>query len=368
MLKMLSFALLVAAACGGGGGKVKIVDSGQDGSPDASAANTHNDMVDVRFTSDPARELTASPDDQPDNATALPIGTAATGTRITGVHADVDAVDEYRDRDTYLITTGPDTNELTVRLDWDDTASDHDFLVFNEVVGGGTLLPEVAAGVLVGNAAPEFQTFTVEPNKNYWVWTGTYDTLEDGSTAPTLPSTYDLSIYGANFVTTPAATCDFTEAADATNDDITAMGTPEASGLTFTNAARVICGKLDSTHFVPGMNGDPGVVDVDSYNLTVGTATSALVTLIGSGAEALSVVQFAAFDVDGNALQVGTFLSSHGVFSVDLPAAAAVFTVFALNQTATAAPINYQIKLTPDVPNTRAPKITAAADVTEAND
>jgi hypothetical protein len=63
--------------------------------------NAPNDVVEVRFTGDPAlrRVLTnGSP-----ASTNLTIGPSV---RITGTSANVDAPDEFRDRDTFAITTG----------------------------------------------------------------------------------------------------------------------------------------------------------------------------------------------------------------------------------------------------------------------
>jgi hypothetical protein len=167
------------------------------------AQNRNNDMVDVRFTQDPAMNLvnTALAGDTPE-ATGV-VTAAGTNYRFSGSIADVNAADEYRDRDTYLFETGPDTNQLAIRLNWDGATSDHDFFVFTVDPADPTkaLFPEVpgGTGLLIGDSEPEFATFSVKPSTKYWVWTGAFDTLADGATAPTLPAAYNLSVCAESF-------------------------------------------------------------------------------------------------------------------------------------------------------------------------
>jgi hypothetical protein len=129
--------------------------------------STGNDMVAVNFLADPARALTTAADVPEPSAI-----TAMTGMkyRISGASANVDAADEYHDRDAYLFTTGPTTNELSVRLNWASTMTDLDLLVFP--AGNVT---EIGASALVGNTEDEFTTFAVKPNADYWLWVGAYD-------------------------------------------------------------------------------------------------------------------------------------------------------------------------------------------------
>jgi hypothetical protein len=139
-----------------------------------------NDLVEVRFTGDPAlrRVLTAAADaPEPTGATFAP----ATSARFTGTSASVDAPDDYRDRDAYVVTTGAETDTLSVRLDWTG-AADLDFFVFPANV------PEIAGASQVTTASPELATFAVLPSTTYWLWIGAYDTSSG------LPITYDASI------------------------------------------------------------------------------------------------------------------------------------------------------------------------------
>lgn len=139
-----------------------------------------NDVVEVRFTGEPAlrRVLTAAADaPEPTGVTFAPGASA----RFTGTSANVDAADDYRDRDTYVITTGANTDTLAVRLDWIG-AADLDFFVFPAGV------PELAGASQVTTAGPELATFAVLPSTTYWLWIGAYDSSSG------LPVTYDASI------------------------------------------------------------------------------------------------------------------------------------------------------------------------------
>src|SRR6185503_19089533 len=91
--------------------------------------------------------------------------------RVTGTSADVTSVgDEYRDRDTYLIATGADTNELTVRVTWPGGV-DLDFLVM-PVPDGGTTPISLLDGTAVSMVGTELRTGAVLPSTSYWLWVG----------------------------------------------------------------------------------------------------------------------------------------------------------------------------------------------------
>lgn len=144
-------------------------------------AHDGNDMVEVRFFSEPERALTAAAD------TPEPSGITtggATRSRITGTMGDVDAADEYRDRDTYMFSTG-DHDQLTVRVDWAGGTADLDLFVFPE---GESF--ELDSSTRVGTSGPEYATFAVPRNTRFWLWVGAYDD------ATALPVTYDLTVCG----------------------------------------------------------------------------------------------------------------------------------------------------------------------------
>jgi hypothetical protein len=130
-----------------------------------------NDVVEVRYTGDPAlRRVVIA-------GTPEPAGTA---TRLTGTSDAADAADDFRDRDTFAITTGAVTT-MRVRVDWTG-AADLDLLVFPAGV------PEIAGATRVATSGPETATFAVAPSTTYWIWIGAYDTSAG------LPVTYDVAL------------------------------------------------------------------------------------------------------------------------------------------------------------------------------
>jgi len=162
--------------------KITIADGSSCAMPatiDYAESAADNDVVEVRFTGDPAmrRVLTAAID-APD-----PTGiTLATTARISGVSANVDASDDFHDRDTYAFATGA-VDTLTVRVDWNAPTVDLDVLVFT-----ANELPELAGATHVSTGGPEVITLAVSPSTTYWAWIGSYDS----STG--LPIPYDVSL------------------------------------------------------------------------------------------------------------------------------------------------------------------------------
>ena len=144
---------------------------------DFTEGNAPNDVVEVRYTGDPAlrRVLTTG--------NPASTGIVAGDARITGTSENVDAPDDFHDRDTYAITTAA-VDTLRVRLDWSAPTVDLDLLVFPAGI------PEIAGATRVGTSGPEEVTLAVLPNTTYWIWIGSYDS----STG--LPITYDVSICG----------------------------------------------------------------------------------------------------------------------------------------------------------------------------
>lgn len=138
-----------------------------------------NDVIEVRYTSDPRRALTAAADAP--EATGLTVASAAT---LAGTSADVDAPDEFRDRDTFEFTTAANVDELAVQLDWTAQA-DLDLLVFPAGMTG-----ELAGGTRVAITGGEFAKLAVLPSTSYWVWVGGYDT------STSLPADYSLTLCG----------------------------------------------------------------------------------------------------------------------------------------------------------------------------
>jgi len=99
-------------------------------------------------------------------ATKQTYGTS--NTLITGTASAGTMEGEYVDNDVYDVKTGNETNELTLRLDWDGM-NDLDAAVLQ----ADTLAP---AGLAVTTKAGggEIQTFAVKPKTEYYVWVGAF--------------------------------------------------------------------------------------------------------------------------------------------------------------------------------------------------
>ena len=101
---------------------------------------------------------------------SMPAGNLAAG----GMAIDGD---DYLDRDTYSFTTGANTNELTLRVDWPDLTDDLDFYmtpvttttpadgIFSYIVGYGW----ISGSALRAPAAPRSGSRpSLEPSTTYW--------------------------------------------------------------------------------------------------------------------------------------------------------------------------------------------------------
>jgi hypothetical protein len=150
------------------------------------SGNTDNDMIDVQYTAPPYYTLTASTADNPE-PTGLTIAAEA-NYRVSGSSANVGLSGAYFDKDTYLITTGPTTNQLTIRLNWPSTTADLDYFMFP---AGTQNAVQTTSNVSL--TEPEFKTMAVKPNTMYWLWVGAF------MSSTNLPATYDFSICGEAF-------------------------------------------------------------------------------------------------------------------------------------------------------------------------
>ena len=83
------------------------------------------------------------------------------------------AGDSYRDRDTYLFTTGPATSELEVRLAWPDGLVDLDINLF--AAGDPEITYSDDLGTESGPDRDALMTLNVDPGSAYWLWVGAYD-------------------------------------------------------------------------------------------------------------------------------------------------------------------------------------------------
>lgn len=152
-----------------------------------------NDMAEVVYQPAFAVTATASADDTPEPAASRATVTAGMKYRIGGTAADVTSPgDDYRDRDTYLIATGANTNELTVRVT-SPAGADLDFLIMPVPTAGADPIA-IFDGTQIGTTGTELQTGAVLPSTSYWLWVGGYD-----DTGVTWPKAYVIALCGASY-------------------------------------------------------------------------------------------------------------------------------------------------------------------------
>jgi hypothetical protein len=108
--------------------------------------------------------------------------------RASGTFASVPITHSYRERDTYLITTGPTTDKLELRARWAATDTDVDLFLFD-----ADMVPAIGRSVET-DGATEAQVFAVLPATMYWVWAGVH-----ASSPGTAPVPYDLTFCGSTF-------------------------------------------------------------------------------------------------------------------------------------------------------------------------
>ena len=126
-----------------------------------------------------------------------------------------------------------------------------------------------------------------------------------------------------------------------------------------------MCGAFDSTHF----DADEQLVDIDSYVFELATAADVLVTIHGTGAEALGLAGVDIYTGQDFADFVGAaeIFQSHGVARARLEPGTYNLLAFAFNDAAITAPISYKIKIVADAPATSCPELTTGG-YAEAND
>ena len=151
------------------------------------ASNDGNDVVGIDRSMNPTNTLTASTTDAPE-----PTGVVvapATSYRLVGTSANVARVGSYFDRDTFAFTTGPTTNQVTIRLNWPGTTIDLDYHVYDE-----GRVPYIYRSISPSTMEAELQTLAVAPSTTYWLWVGADYVMSTG-----LPVTYAATVCGATF-------------------------------------------------------------------------------------------------------------------------------------------------------------------------
>ncbi len=184
-----------------------------------------------------------------------------------------------------------------------------------------------------------------------------------GTATPDAPVSIDAAIDAPS---SPEG-CDYVEAHDVTNDDVSGNnpnGVAEPTNKTFTGTSLTICGNLDSTHFVAADE----LVDIDGFSFAAPNAVDVRIDLTVTGGT--SPIDYLSIDVYTGAnlsISVGTtakFVGNHAVWDARLdPADGGMFEVlvFAGNATALTAPLAYKATITMDNRTTRCPKQTGTA-------
>jgi hypothetical protein len=154
--------------------------------------NDGNDVI-SRVTPPSAPYVTPATTDAPE-PTGLTIN-PGDARRLTGSSAAVPPVAQaaWSDPDTYEITTGPTTTELTWRLNWAATNADLDVSLYPEA-SLATTPTFISSGFLSSKREAESDTTVVLPNTKYLMWVGAKQ-----SSAVATPVAYDISLCGATF-------------------------------------------------------------------------------------------------------------------------------------------------------------------------
>ena len=133
-----------------------------------------NDMIAINHPEPPA--LTTMMSDSPET-TGIELGAETGAVAVQGVSAALaSAGDSYLDRDSYLVRTAPETNEVEVRLNWPNGDDDLDVYLF--AAGDPSRDYSVGLGAKVDKVDDERFTVSVDPDRPYWLWVGAY---KDGS-------------------------------------------------------------------------------------------------------------------------------------------------------------------------------------------
>lgn len=158
------------------------------GYPEAGdgASNDGNDVLAIPGLATIA--LTSSGSDSPE-ATGLTLTPSNGDQRISGMAANINSPDQYEDKDTYAFATGSTTNELTVRLAWQGSTTNLDYLLFEE---GQTDYVQLA--IDPAQQGPEAQTFSIKPSTSYWLLIGS----KAGASMPA--AAYSATLCPAHFV------------------------------------------------------------------------------------------------------------------------------------------------------------------------
>ncbi len=151
-------------------------------------AHRDNDAVGIHYEDGVGFQRTASPEDDAEPTELLVSEQDVVSLR--GLSANVQPLDDYRDRDAYRIHTGTETRELSLRGSWPhDVGVDLDIHVF--LANEPELDFSFGGAARVGVGADEVTTMAVLPDRDYWIWVGAYD-----NSSPKLPVEYEVALCG----------------------------------------------------------------------------------------------------------------------------------------------------------------------------
>jgi hypothetical protein len=155
------------------------------------ASNTANNVVDISST---GVTILGAGENTPE-----PTGIGVLDAQnylFDGSSASEAAIGDYYDMDTYLVSTGANTNQLSVRLDWATSGVDLDLYLFPATHN----LPILTSAAESSTVLTEAGVSAVTPNTPYWISVGAATT--DTTTAD-LPASYGITVCGEHFVQGP---------------------------------------------------------------------------------------------------------------------------------------------------------------------
>jgi hypothetical protein len=107
------------------------------------------------------------------------------------------ATEAYWDMDTYLVTPGPNTDQVSIRLNWTDQTANLDYYLYK----AGELGFNTAFITASTANSEEFGTAAVVPGVPYWISVGEFDPMLMGSMSVDTP--YSITICAETYVPPP---------------------------------------------------------------------------------------------------------------------------------------------------------------------
>jgi len=158
---------------------------------ESASGHRANDVVGITFGPFTVTETPAADSPEVTGVTAV----AGASYLLEGLTAAVGSDgDEYLDRDSFTISTGPNATELHIVLNWPDGDVDMDMFLF----ALGDVTDIHGSATTIGTTDDEEIVAAVDPNRSYMLWVGTYDETGFGGDTD-LPVTYDITLCAREF-------------------------------------------------------------------------------------------------------------------------------------------------------------------------